>query len=122
MAVDETCGSSDGPSTAVPGIQQYCKKLSLKGVEVTYQYQVSLSSYHPVGKFNEYLEIDIIKYQLRFKRVNGEYFTSARLCSVKRLPSGLHAHGALVTTWAPIRSGPSFSPTKCASEPVACLA
>ena len=39
---------------------------------------------------------------------NGECFTSARLRPVESLPSGLHAHGALVTVWAPIRSGPSF--------------
>ena len=36
-------------------------------------------------------------------------------CPVERLPSGLHAHGALATIWAPIWSGPSF-PNICASE------
>ena len=33
---------------------------------------------------------------------------SARLCHVEKLPSYLHTHGAFVTIWAPIRSGPSF--------------
>ena len=45
--------------------------------------------------------------------MNGECFTSARLCPAERLPSGLHAHGTLVTIWAPTRSGPSFPHYMC---------
>ena len=45
--------------------------------------------------------------------VNGYGFTSAWLCPVERLPSGLNVHGALATISAPIRSGPSFPYSMC---------
>ena len=46
-------------------------------------------------------------------RVNGESFTRARLGAVERLTSSLHAHGALVTIWALISSGPSSRNYMC---------
>ena len=87
---------------------------------------MQLSSYYRVRKINEYLGIDmIIKHQLHLfpDRVDGLGFTSARLCPVEGLPSGLHAHGAPATIWAPIRSSPSFpqaSATICANGSVDC--
>ena len=38
----------------------------------------------------------------------GTEASSASLCPVERLPLSLHTHGAFVTIWAPIRSGPIF--------------
>ena len=38
----------------------------------------------------------------------GTEASSASLCPVERLPLNLHTHGAFVTIWAPIRSGPIF--------------
>ena len=95
MAVDKTCGISDWPSTAVPGIQ-YCQKLWLRG----WSYIPSITLLVPtcpkisrvVGDWYDY------KTSTTFPdRVNGEFFTSARLGPVERLRSGLHAHGTLVT-------------------------
>ena len=44
----------------------------------------------------------------RYPFREGTEVSRAWLCPVDRLPSGLHMHGALVTIWAPFRSGPCF--------------
>ena len=53
-----------------------------------------------------YMILDDTKRHTIIKR--GTEASSASLCPVERLPLSLHTHGAFVTIWAPIRSGPIF--------------
>ena len=94
-----------------------------QGYSRQYNYiEVTYLSYHPVRKYNEHLGFDIIKHQLHFRT---EWMVKA-----------LRAHGFVPSRGFPQactrtalsrsfrhRLGPVLAaPTKCASEPVACLA
>ena len=99
MAVDDTSGDSDWPST-----RYVARSFGQGAVSCVY-----FSSYHPVRNFMSIWAL-ICLWNINYisDRVNREGFTSARLCPLERLPSGLHAHGAFAIIWAPIRSGPSL--------------
>ena len=103
VAVDETSGSSEWPST------RYIARNSVRGWSYINLLVLPCPSISWV--FGYWYDC---KTSTTFPdRVNGEGFTSARLCPIDRLPSGLHAHGALATISAPIRPGSSFPQYMC---------